>query len=311
MKLYIPVLDKNGKTVATVKLTPRVVDKLPSKGERVGDIVVNLQDNKIYFWIGDSWKSFAELPISRADISDFWNSPFWANIPDKPSQFPPEPHKTTHATGGSDELTPADIGAAPDVHTHTRADITDLLPITDADLGFGFGWEHVATINVTSAVQSVSFTGLNGDTDKVYLLIGVILNADSANARWFFVRFNGDTAIGNYAYLYWVNEAGTVSSGSQSIGATTGTAGITLMRTGANGIGMFVAYIHALGVPDSVGQPYVTVISNGHGSGSPQRSSNSGHWKKSANVTQIDVFQSAGAYIGAGSKIMLFKLANV
>ncbi|MHA1290368.1 MAG: hypothetical protein ACTSPB_23555, partial [Candidatus Thorarchaeota archaeon] len=28
----------------------------------------------------------------RSDVTDFWNSPFWSNIPDKPSTFPPEAH---------------------------------------------------------------------------------------------------------------------------------------------------------------------------------------------------------------------------
>jgi len=42
--------------------------------------------------------------ISRSKISDFWSTPFWDNIPDKPSQYPPEPHASSHAHGGTDEL---------------------------------------------------------------------------------------------------------------------------------------------------------------------------------------------------------------
>jgi len=42
--------------------------------------------------------------FSRSWISDFFSSPFWDNIPDKPSSFPPELHASTHALGGSDEL---------------------------------------------------------------------------------------------------------------------------------------------------------------------------------------------------------------
>jgi hypothetical protein len=36
----------------------------------------------------------------------------------------PTAHKTTHATGGTDALAPADIGAAASVHAHAGADIT-------------------------------------------------------------------------------------------------------------------------------------------------------------------------------------------
>jgi len=44
----------------------------------------------------------------------------WAGITDKPTAFQPSPHKSAHATGGADALTPADIGAASDGHTHAQ-----------------------------------------------------------------------------------------------------------------------------------------------------------------------------------------------
>jgi len=42
--------------------------------------------------------------ISRSRVRDLFSSPFWDNIPDKPSVYPPELHASTHAKGGSDEL---------------------------------------------------------------------------------------------------------------------------------------------------------------------------------------------------------------
>jgi len=55
-------------------------------------------------------------------------------------------HKSRHASGGADPLTPADIGAAPSSHTHTRSQITDFAhksthaiwgsdPISPLDIG--------------------------------------------------------------------------------------------------------------------------------------------------------------------------------
>ncbi|GAW28164.1 hypothetical protein ULO1_07340, partial [Carboxydocella sp. ULO1] len=44
----------------------------------------------------------------------------WGDLEDKPASFTPSPHKSTHASGGTDVLTPADIGAA----NTTTADMT-------------------------------------------------------------------------------------------------------------------------------------------------------------------------------------------
>jgi hypothetical protein len=46
---------------------------------------------------------------SRQDITDFWNTPFWGNIPDKPSAFPPSSHSSSHRFGGSDAIPSDDI----------------------------------------------------------------------------------------------------------------------------------------------------------------------------------------------------------
>lgn len=57
---------------------------------------------------------------SRSDITDFWNTPFWDNIPDKPTTFPPSSH--THPWG---EITDKPSEFPPESHTHTRSEITD------------------------------------------------------------------------------------------------------------------------------------------------------------------------------------------
>jgi len=60
-----------------------------------------------------SWNDIPDKPSefppephthTRGEITDFWSSPFWENIPDKPSAFPPEAHGSSHNIGGSDEI---------------------------------------------------------------------------------------------------------------------------------------------------------------------------------------------------------------
>jgi len=43
----------------------------------------------------------------------------------------PTPHKSSHATGGTDALTPSDIGAASSTHSHAIADVTGLQAVLD------------------------------------------------------------------------------------------------------------------------------------------------------------------------------------
>lgn len=90
----------------------------------------------------------------------------WANVSGKPATYPPSAHtharaditdfahKSTHASGGSDALSPADIGAAPSSHTHTRSQITD------------FAHTHPGG-DITSAVASASYASSAGNADTV------------------------------------------------------------------------------------------------------------------------------------------------
>jgi len=70
--------------------------------------------------------------IAKTSRSD--QLPAWDDIQSKPSSFAPSKHASTHKTGGTDVITPADIGAAPVSHTHSGADITSAVAFAnDAD----------------------------------------------------------------------------------------------------------------------------------------------------------------------------------
>ena len=60
----------------------------------------------------------------------------YSSLTGTPSTFAPSAHKSTHATGGSDALTAADVGAAAVSHTHSASDITSGTVAT-ARLGSG------------------------------------------------------------------------------------------------------------------------------------------------------------------------------
>lgn len=78
--------------------------------------------------------------------------PAWADIPDKPTSFSPSAHKSTHAIGGVDALTPADIGAA------TAADLSAHL----ADVAPHSG--YVAQLGANNQVVNL-FKALNQQID--------------------------------------------------------------------------------------------------------------------------------------------------
>jgi len=58
--------------------------------------------------------------IAKTSRSD--QLPAWNDVQGKPSNFTPSAHKSTHASGGSDALTPSDIGAETPAGAQAKAE---------------------------------------------------------------------------------------------------------------------------------------------------------------------------------------------
>lgn len=71
-------------------------------------------------------------------------------------------HASTHAKGGSDELAPADIGAAAEVHTHTEYALKPVSMVVELPLD---GW----VVGTYSCTQAISVDGMRSGK---YAIVG-------------------------------------------------------------------------------------------------------------------------------------------
>ena len=118
-------------------------------------------------------------------------------------------HASTHATGGSDALTPASIGAAAASHAHSAADITS-------------GTLADALLSSSIATYSLLATAANQGSSAVDVFprgeCGILTIAPPSGTMWM-VFFTPTTTI-------------TVSSVTMVTGNTTAASGLTLARMG-------------------------------------------------------------------------------
>jgi len=220
--------------------------------------------------------------LTRSKITDFFNSPFWANIPDKPSSFPPSTHASTHAAGGSDAVSLA------------RSQITDFFAtpfwnnIPDKPSGF---LKKIAEVSPTSNVTYFDVTGLDINTHKFYLIFGRFKNA-TASAMTIYMFVEGDTNNANYVHRYFYGDGSTAYTGQNNYA--------TFCDVGASGSSIAMVYL----VREVDGTVRWTASVNAHG---VVRFANG--VKKTTtvtNITQLRFQSSATNGIAAGSRVVIF-----
>jgi Major tropism determinant N-terminal domain/Phage tail repeat like len=153
-----------------------------------------------------------------------------------PSTFAPAAHKSNHATGGSDALTAADIGAAATSHTHTISNVTGLQTALDAKAPLSNA-AFSTSITVSGSVNSLNGTiSTRGGGVSITTLID--------NSTVFAVSSAGIVTIGT-----WQGTAVGLAYGGT--GATTAAGARTNLGLGALATQSSVAYSSLTGTPSS------------------------------------------------------------
>jgi len=123
--------------------------------------------------------------ISRNKITDFWNTPFWDNIPDKPLTFPPEPH--THLRNEISDFW----------NTPFWTQIPDKPPL----------WEVLYDVTLEENMDYVEFQNLDIKSHGAYIMFSTVKNplASYNGYRLYVEGYNNDT----YYYHQYITVSGT------------------------------------------------------------------------------------------------------
>ena len=160
-------------------------------------------------------------------------------------------------------------------------------------------WQLVEEKIISTAVQSVTFSGLDGDVDEIYLITASIKKG-SAGGGSFFIQPNSDSGV-NYSYQFLRGVNVTVSAGRAT---WTGLGFAVAQTTGYQGIGKGILMAKS-GV-----QRHFLAERSGDMTGTTINDNLEIAWLWSntgSNITSLLFSDSVANGIGIGSYITLYK----
>jgi hypothetical protein len=168
--------------------------------------------------------------------------------------------------------------------------------VTGAKLGTGTLKFIAEGVVAGAAVTTISFTGLNLDTDKMYFIVLNIKNAGAGN-RVLSMYMNADTTATNY-YVQWLDANGAgVASGRAN------DARIMDVIASTDSVGFIFMTKLASRIPRSICDAMVDVPAS-------CQQLKYAHIRKTdtSNVTQIDFTISSASQIDIGSRISIYRV---
>jgi len=146
----------------------------------------------------------------------------WNDVQGKPSNFTPSAHKSTHASGGNDALTPSDIGAETPAGAQAKADAAAGAVQAQLDAHLS---KDASKDNVHGLRSSTLALGDNSLASGTYS-IAIGLNSNSGGAYGRGIAIGCNTSTGSYSIAIGYSATTSNSQSSIAIGnnAKTGAA---------------------------------------------------------------------------------------
>ena len=203
----------------------------------------------------------------------------WTQIINEPSTYPPEAHKTSHQKAGSDEISVVGLsGLLADPQT----------PLGHSDL------RVIAEVTLEAVATTITFTGLDINTHKYYLLAGTCENIDGVG-QWVRMFVNGDFTASRYWYQSLYVWSTTIQAGRVNAP--------NLIYMGAGEESVFWGILAR--DPESKAR---TVLINHCGGALNPQFMHIGHvyTQNVTNITRLDFSFTAANKLEAGSRIIIF-----